>query len=153
MSVTEIMGAAPWVIVTGLISWVGAAKVYRDKKKKELQENTDRLEIHRDDLMFELLQNARAEVVVATEGMKALRKEVHSLRALEQHFFHFQQSLDHLEAILTAETLDLRRAAERNARAFLNRMRRLQEATGTIHNEMQTIISAENLDHPEKTDD
>ena len=56
---------------------------------------------------------------------------------MEQHFYHFQQSLDHLEALLFADTPEAQAAAERNARAFLARMRRLNEAKGTIANEAQ----------------
>jgi hypothetical protein len=37
-----------------------------------------------------------------------LRDEVKKLRAMENHFYHFQQSLDHLEALLTASTVEER---------------------------------------------
>lgn len=70
-----------------------------------------------------------------------MRDEVKKLRAMENHFYHFQQSLDHLEALLTASTPEEREVAERNARGFLNRMRRLQEAKGTLANEAQRAAS------------
>jgi hypothetical protein len=84
-----------------------------------------------------------------------LRDEVRKLRAMEQHFYHFQQSLDHLEALLFAETTEAQAAAERNARAFLARMRRLNEAKGTIANEAQRAtakmkFAQQDLDAAEK---
>jgi hypothetical protein len=47
-------------------------------------------------LAIELLSSARAEVVTARSEMQALRDEINSLRAMEQHFYHFQQALEHL---------------------------------------------------------
>jgi hypothetical protein len=43
--------------------------------------------------------------------------------------------------LLTATTAEARLTAERNAQAFLNRMRRLQEAKGTLVNEAQRAAS------------
>lgn len=133
----EILGVAPWAILSAAVSWGTAAWTYREKAKKEKVEHGDRLEVHRDGLTFELLQNARQEMANARVEVEDLRDEVRKLRAMEQHFYHFQQSLDHLEALLFAETTDARSTAERNARAFLTRMRRLNEAKGTIANEAQ----------------
>jgi multidrug resistance efflux pump len=115
---------------------------HRDKIRKEKAEHGERLEIHRDDLTFELLKAARDEVAVARIEMESLRDEVQTLRALEQHFYHFQQALDHLDAVLYAETADERATAERAAKAFVNRMRRLNEAKGTVANEAQRASSA-----------
>ena len=50
-----------------------------------------------------------------------------------------QQALDHLASVLNAKNVGERASAERNARAFLNRMTRLQEAKGTIANEVQRV--------------
>lgn len=133
--------AALGAIVTTAGGWIGAMWLYRDRKVSEKNEHHDRLEMHRDDLTFELLQAARGEVNVAYTEMKGLREEVRTLRALEQHFFHFQQALDHLEAILFAETPAARSAAERSAKAFLKRMRRLDAAKGTLRNEAQLAES------------
>lgn len=94
----------------------------------------------RDDLAIELLSSARAEVVIAPRAeMESLRDEMKALRAMEQHFYHFQQALDHLAAVLFAKDPGEKATAERNARAFLTRMTRLQEAKGTIANEAQRI--------------
>lgn len=135
------LNALPIAALGALASWIGAMVVYREKKQKEKIETEDRLEIHRDDLMLNLLQAARSEVSIANAEMKSLRDEVKTLRAIEKHFYHFQQSLDHLEAILSADTPEARAAAERSARAFVNRMRRLAEARGNDRNETQTDIS------------
>jgi hypothetical protein len=104
-------------------------------------EADDRLVIHRDELTFQLLQNARLEMASARIEVEDLRDEVRKLRSMENHFYHFQQSLDHLEALLFSDSSEARAAAERNARAFLTRMRRLNEAKGTLANEAQRAAS------------
>lgn len=95
--------------------------------------------VSRDDLAIELLANARNEVVQARSEMSALREEVNTLRAMEQHFYHFQQAIEHLTAVLTAGSVEERSQSERNARAFLARMKRLQDAKGTIAQEAAVI--------------
>lgn len=148
MILTEFLGVAPWAILSAAVSWGTAAWTYRDKVKKEKTEQGDRLEVHRDGLTFELLQNARQEMANARVEVEDLRDEVRKLRAMEQHFYHFQQSLDHLEALLFADTPEARVTAERNARAFLTRMHQLNQAKDTIANEAQhataKIMSAQN---------
>lgn len=151
----EFLGVAPWAILSAAVSWGTAAWTYREKAKKEKVEQGDRLEVHRDGLTFELLQNARQEMANARVEVEDLRDEVRKLRAMEQHFYHFQQSLDHLEALLFADTTEAQAAAERNARAFLARMRRLNEAKGTIANETQRAtakmkFAQQDLDAAEK---
>lgn len=145
MPSVEFLGVAPWVAGSTIISWVAAWYVYRVKrvetKKKETNDHADRLEIHRDELTFQLLQNARLEMASARIEVEDLRDEVRKLRSMENHFYHFQQSLDHLEALLFSKTENERLAAERNAQAFLTRMRRLNEAKGTLANEAQRAAS------------
>lgn len=141
----EFLGVAPWVVLTAAVTWATQFWFHRakraDTKKKETADHTDRLEIHRDELTFQLLQNARLEMASARIEVEDLRDEVRKLRSMENHFFHFQQSLDHLEALLFPGSEEERAQAERNARAFLNRMRRLNEAKGTIANEAQRAVS------------
>lgn len=137
----EVLGVAPWVIVTAIVSWFSSKIANREKAKKEAIQNADRLEVHRDKLTFELIASARHEMSAARVEVDDLREEVKKLRAMENHFYHFQQSLEHLEALLIADTPDARAQAERNARAFLNRMKRLNAARGTISNEAQRVSS------------
>ena len=141
----EILGVAPWVVITAILSWFGSMYVNRttqlDKRAETQAEHDERMTVHRDELTFQLLQNARLEMASARIEVEDLRDEVRKLRSMENHFFHFQQSLDHLEALLFSQTEDEKLAAERNARAFLNRMRRLSEAKGTIANETQRAAS------------
>lgn len=134
---SEILGVAPWVIIAASVAWVGSMLNTRRTMKNEADARDDRLEVHRDDLTLAIISTGREEIAAARIEVGNLRDEVKKLRAMETHFYHFQQSLDHLEALLTASTVDERDAAERNARAFLNRMRRLQNAKGTIANEAQ----------------
>jgi len=123
----ENLGAAPFVVITTLVTWFAAVWHYQAKERKEAIERGDQLEIHRDGLTLNLLQSARDEMNQAREEADHLREEVRSLRAMEDHFYRFQQALDHLEALLFPDSPEARVLAERNARAFLNRMRKLKE--------------------------
>ncbi len=134
---TTIFGVAPFVAVTAVLTWGGTVWGIREKRKLDADAQADRLEIHRDDLTFQLLTAARNEVTAAYSETKVLRDEVSKLRSLEQSFFHFLQALDHIEAVCFADTDEIKKAAERNAKAFLKRMRRLNEAKGTLANEAQ----------------
>lgn len=146
---SEFLEAGPWVVVSAALSWLAQAWLYRAKRADARQNNQkefdEKLIIHRDELTFQLLQNARLEMASARIEVDDLRDEVRKLRSMENHFYHFQQSLDHLEALLFSATPDERSNAERNARAFLTRMRRLNEAKGTISNEAQRAASAVHL--------
>lgn len=132
-------GVAPWVIVTAVVTWIGQAFLYRKDWRKMELDHAAKVDMSRDGLAVELLSSARAEVVTARAEMETLRDEMKALRAMEQHFYHFQQALDHLAAVLFAKDDSERTTAERNARAFLTRMNRLQEAKGTIANEVQRV--------------
>jgi hypothetical protein len=145
MSSVDFLGAAPWVVITAIVTWFGNMWVYRSKRADDLvarqTDHSERMDIHRDELALQLLANARQEMSSARVEVEDLREEIRKLRAMETHFFHFQQSLEHLEALLFADSVDARANAERNARAFLTRMRRLNEAKGTIANEAQRVAS------------
>jgi hypothetical protein len=97
---SEVLGVAPWVIITAIVSWFSSKIANREKAKKEALENADRLEVHRDELTFQLIASARQEMSAARVEVDDLREEVKKLRAMENHFYHFQQSLEHLEALL-----------------------------------------------------
>lgn len=147
----EVLGVAPWVIIAAVVSWFASMYANREKAKKAASSQADRLEIHRDELTLAIIRSGREEISLARLEAEDLRDEVKKLRAMETHFYHFQQSLDHLEALLIATTPEERALAEKNARAFLNRMRRLQEAKGTISNEVQRANSEiELLDRDDK---
>lgn len=143
----EILGVAPWVILSALVTWAGTIWHNHEKTEKKKVDQHSRLEIHRDELTFDLLQNARKEMSSARVEVETLRDEVRKLRTMEQHFYHFQQSLDHLEALLFAETIEARLTAERNARAFLARMRRLNETKGVAH---QVEVASDAISTAEK---
>lgn len=136
---SDFLDVAPWAIITAIVTWIGQAFIYRkDWRKMELDHKAN-IETSRDDLAIELLSSARAEVVSARSEMESLRDEMKALRSMEQHFYHFQQAIDHLSAVLFAKDEHDKATAERNARAFLVRMNRLQEAKGTIANEVQRM--------------
>lgn len=129
MPAFENLGAAPFVVITTLVTWFAAVWHYQAKERKEAIDRGDQLEIHRDGLTLNLLQSARDEMNQAREEADHLREEVRSLRAMEDHFYRFQQALDHLEALLFPDSPEARVLAERNARAFLVRMRKLKETS------------------------
>jgi hypothetical protein len=138
---TDILGVAPWVVVTAIVTWSGAVLTHRRETRKAQLDHAATLDISRDDLAIELLSSARQEVVTARSEMEGLREEINSLRAMEQHFYHFQQALDHLAELLFAKEPGERATAERNAHAFLRRMTKLREAKGVIANEVQRVDS------------
>jgi hypothetical protein len=147
---SEVLGVAPWVILAAVVSWFSSLYANRTRLQKKAGDQADRLVVHRDELTLQIIRAGREEISTARIEVEDLREEVRKLRAMETHFYHFQQSLDHLEALLIARTPEEREAAERNARAFVNRMRRLQEAKGTISNEAQRHISESRLPEDEK---
>lgn len=137
----EILGVAPWVIITALVTWLANTWLHREKRFEEKVNSHAQVEISRDDLTLQILQTARQEVSAAKLDIDDMRDEIRKLRMMEQHFYHFQQSLEHLEALLSAENDKELATAKRNARAFLNRIRALNEAKGTIANEAQRASS------------
>jgi len=142
----DFLGVAPFAALSAAAAWLGQLWLYRERRADKREETHERLEIHRDELAFELLKNARQEMASARVEVEDLRDEVRKLRAMEQHFYHFQQALDHLEALLFPKDSAERDAAERAARAFLNRMKRLNDAKGTIANEVQRNLAKTQMD-------
>lgn len=124
----EFLGVAPWVAVTAVVAWAASWFTHHEKVRRRASAQSDRLEVHRDDLTLQIIRTGRDELAFARVEVEDLRDEVRKLRSMETHFYHFQQSLDHLEALLTAETHEARSIAERNAKAFLVRMNRLNDA-------------------------
>jgi predicted KAP-like P-loop ATPase len=137
---SEVLGVAPWVIITASVAWFGVDACQYPSNEEKADELGDRLEVHRDDLTLAIIRTGRRRNAAARIEVDDLRDEVKKLRAMENHFYHFQQSLDHLEALLTAQPREERAQAERNARAFSIRMRRLNAAKGTIANEAQRAV-------------
>ena len=135
-----------WLQTFGSIGLLAlATKFYVDRRHLQIQLKLgDRkadldLEIHRDGLTFELLEAARHEIA-------SLRIDLERSRINEDHIHHFDDALRHIEELLLAENAGERKSAERSARAFLNRMRRMQEARGTLSNEIQRITSEQNIE-------
>lgn len=139
---SEFLEGAPWVAVTGAITSLDWVLKHRRDIRKDGIAHEETVTSVQNELTFQLFGAAREELTAARSEMEELRDEVRSLRSLEKHFFHFQQALDHIEAMLLAAPGSAERAsAERAAQAFLTRMRRLQEAKGTAANEAQIIAS------------
>ena len=126
----------------GAVTWAGTAVVQWIKSRGEREQaraTADAtLEQHTDKFALELLNAARVEIA-------AVKAELTDLRPLQTRIAHFEEALDHIAALLASEGADERKVAERRATAFLNRMRRLNEARGTLLNEAQIARSAASL--------
>ena len=136
-SIVALMGAS------GVAGWLGNVILEmvkgRNSRVSADKEADLKLEQHRDGLTFQLLEAARSEV-------NALQEQVSKLRPLEGHLLHFSEALMHIERMLVVPaSSDIREQIEREARAFLNRMRRGQEVDGHIRNEVQRLDSAVKL--------
>lgn len=135
---TDLGQIIPSVGVGGVLAYVGNLAIQwlktRDERSSAQASADVQLEQHRDKLTFDLLAAARSEVAAA-------RADAAESRSLQAPLAHFEEALDHIEALLNAHGPDECHAAERRARAFLNRMRRRAEAMGTLRNEAQIHVS------------
>lgn len=116
---------------TGVLGWLGNV-VLQSMKSREARDlaNSEaglKREMHQDALTFQLLEAARMELA-------GLREEVHRLRPMELHLVHFEEALLHIEMMLFTPA-DKRDEVERNARAFLNRMKRARDMAETAAHE------------------
>lgn len=154
MDLDQFLGVAPWVAASAIATWIGAAwkysderqarKVARDDERKAREEaKTVEMAKHRDDLALKLLAAAREEVEIGRAELDVVREENRALRSIEQHFYHYQQAIDHLEAVLAArDDPGAYAVAERNATAFLARVKRVEQAKGEIQQGIQIVESA-----------
>lgn len=117
----DLVAGTPLAAIVGFVTWLAT---YLQQKTQAKNSRTDKLNEHRDGLVLDLIKNSRDEMQALRTEAELVKAEVAKLRPLEQHYFHFMQSLDHLEAILLAETDGQRKVAEHNARAFLGRVRK-----------------------------
>ncbi|ALJ15371.1 hypothetical protein [Sphingopyxis macrogoltabida] len=150
MNAEQLIGAAPWAVATFALTWAWQVYVHRDARRERREAKAAEVEQHRDDLTLKLIKTATDEAAQVRKEIEEVRQENKALRALEEHFYHFEQALNHLEAVLTATDADARKVAEKNANAFLTRMRRLQQAKGNIQQEVQIIESASRLEGRDK---
>lgn len=135
--VADVVTLGAVAAIGGVATWLGSVLVQslrsRDRRYEIGREADLKLEEHRDGLTFQLLEAARVELT-------SLRNEVSRLRPMEAHLIQFEEALHHIELMLFPG--DTSRAdVERHARAFLNRVRRVQTATGTMLNEAQRLDS------------
>lgn len=126
MTGADILGQVPIAVMTAIGTWLFQGLAHRREIRKITLEHSAQVETSRDDLAIELLSSAREELRRARCDIEGLREEISTLRPLEQHFYHFQQALDHLSAVLHAKEDGAKVIAERNARAFLTRMNRIR---------------------------
>jgi len=111
------LGGGVTLVGQGVVAWI--------RGRLAAAQNRDTLdagvEQHRDRLTFDLLQAAREEVALA-------RKEAQELRYLQSRLHHFDEAIERIVALLSAQpNAPDYKVAERQAHAFLARMKRIQE--------------------------
>jgi hypothetical protein len=140
--VAAVGGGGMTHATTGAVAWF-KSRGDRTDHREELKARVDE---HRDKLTLDLLVACRAELAAA-------RLEAAELHVLQGRLAHFEEALDHIESLMGAKGTDDRRAAERRARQFLTRMRRVADAYGAARNEMQIEESRDELKKREGTID
>lgn len=90
-----------------------------------------RVEEHRDSMTIRLLEHTQ-------DYLSKMKQELDELRPLQARIAHLEEALDHVHALLHAETPEERTAAERRAKAFLRRMR---PEVGDLRNAVQKVRS------------
>lgn len=132
----------PLMATAGVGGWFGKAGIAwisgRGATQKAKIDGDVLMKKHTDDLMFQMLSAAQGQVA-------ALNARVNELQPLVAEVAHLSEALDHIAALLASDTSEEKRAAERRAQAFLNRMRRLGDARGALLNEAQIKASADRL--------
>jgi hypothetical protein len=73
---SEVLGVAPWVIFTAVVAWFASMFANRAKAKRDALNHADRLEVHRDELTFQLITSAKQEMSAARVEVDDLRTEV-----------------------------------------------------------------------------
>ena len=146
---SELTTLLPIIGASGVFGWAGSAalqwlKARGDQQQARASAEVD-LEQHRDKLTFDLLSAARTELAAARSEVAELRPLQTRLSQIEARLAHFEEALSHLQNLLESKEPAERTQAEKLARAFINRMRRLGEAHGTLANEAQRESSAEAL--------
>lgn len=124
MDYSAIIAAVAGATVT--LTWQGVTASFRQRSTAQSRavEAEANLDQHRDKLTFDLLQAAREEVAAA-------RSEANELRGLQTRLRHFDEALEHIEALLAATTTgDGWEIAARHARAFLARIQGMKNAGG-----------------------
>jgi len=131
-------------------TWLTQSTVAWFKGRAERAAHQDNIEVtreqHQDSFLIELIATARQELVAA-------RIEAAEMRSLQLRLTHFEEALDHIQALIDAIDVAERLAAERRARQFLVRMKRLADAKGAVINEIQVQESKDYLADRGNSDD
>jgi hypothetical protein len=128
---TESASLIAVAVGSGGLGWLGSVIVeFLKGRGQSVAAHRDadiRLEAHRDELTFRLLEAARVEVV-------ELRREIQRLRPMESHLLHFDEALMHVERLLTVPTSsENREQVEREANAFLRRVDHTRQEKNFTH--------------------
>lgn len=126
-----VAGGGVTIAAQMVVSWFASRSAnHRADRDADIQ-----IDAQQNKLTFDLLTAARADSA-------AVREELAELRVISARAVRLEESLDHLEAILTAPTEEARHGAEQRARAFLKRMR---PSVGDLRQEIQKSASAREI--------
>jgi hypothetical protein len=141
-------GAMGYYLVQSFIAW------RKHAKEQEKARSSTGLEIkkHRDGLMLDLLEQARAELAVARTEIKELRGELEirddqldRVRRIEWRLEYYDEAIDHIEALLSAEIEGGREAKEHAARLFMARHEAMKLRAGELAQKEQQHRAARKL--------
>lgn len=147
---SEVSSLVAAAMSGGGLSYAASVAVAWFRSRSERQDKSNetdlKIEQHRDQLVIDLLTSARAESAQLRLDVQHARAESDTLRLLQNRAAHFDQALEHLEILLRSRAggkPEEIHAAEVMAQAFVNRMKRIADARGTIANEVQREVSAQ----------
>jgi hypothetical protein len=146
--------APEWLTSLGLLGAGGivyrVAQVALQWRRQSADEMASRsaagLEIkkHRDRLTIDMLELARAELSAARSEIKDLRVDLDArdgellrLRRIEWRLSAYEEAIEHIEALLIADQVGSREAAEHAAKGFLARMEAMKQLVGDAANAEQ----------------
>lgn len=140
LSGLNIEAAAPVAGAAMVLTLLGRAAVQWIRSRAGNREVDADLQKHWTEVTLQLVDELREELGSAKAELAALRPILTTLG-------HFEESLDHLHALLAAlrtGTTEELSAAVRRAEAFLRRMRG-DDAKGETRQAVQTLLSAQRI--------
>lgn len=154
MTPTELANYAAALGVGGTVTWLGnllwQRRVHSDEIAEKKQARDERLVDHANSLAIELLKIAKSEAA-------SLRQQISDLQRgddlLAHRAAHFEEALQHVEALLGIGVHGDREAVEHSARLFLGRMVVHRQITGTVANREQVQRAAQKQIEKGESDD
>lgn len=109
--------------------WLGSVLVQWIKGSTDRQNALTSAKLGREGQLDELTLEL---FTAAKEDLRELRSEIAVLRPLQVHLLHFEEALNHLEALTLARTDQEVAVAKQSAEAFLRRIKRTRDAIAAV---------------------